>query len=131
MRRTIIKFSMFLASLIYLSPSAQADEPIKWLGDYYQVIPATALASTIIFQDWEGSRQFCKSAITSMALTQSLKLIVNEPRPNGHGHASFPSGHTSASFFGASFVQRRYGWKYGAPAYLAATCLNLQAFCIH
>ncbi|HDZ06414.1 phosphatase PAP2 family protein, partial [Maribacter sp.] len=45
----------------------------------------------------------------------------NKPRPEGRtdGHA-FPSGHTSFAFQGASFLQRRYGWKYGVPAYLVA-----------
>ncbi len=34
---------------------------------------------------------------------------------------SFPSGHASAAFSGASFIQKRYGWQYGIPAYLAAS----------
>ena len=36
------------------------------------------------------------------------------------GRWSFPSGHTASAFIGAGFLQRRYGWKYGVPAYLAA-----------
>ena len=31
-----------------------------------------------------------------------------------------PSGHTAAAFSGASFIQRRYGWRYSLPAYGAA-----------
>jgi len=34
---------------------------------------------------------------------------------------SFPSGHTSAAFQGASFIQLRYGWRAGLPAYAGAT----------
>ena len=34
---------------------------------------------------------------------------------------SFPSGHTSAASSGASFIQKRYGWQCGIPAYLAAS----------
>ena len=33
---------------------------------------------------------------------------------------SFPSGHSSVSFASAAFLQRRYGWKVGAPAYAVA-----------
>ncbi|MDE5808582.1 MAG: phosphatase PAP2 family protein, partial [Muribaculaceae bacterium] len=33
----------------------------------------------------------------------------------------FPSGHSSISFATAAFVQRRYGWAVGAPAY-ALSC---------
>jgi membrane-associated phospholipid phosphatase len=33
---------------------------------------------------------------------------------------SFPSGHTSTVFQGASFIHRRYGFKYSIPAYAIA-----------
>ncbi len=36
------------------------------------------------------------------------------------GTVPFPSGHTSTTFQSASFIQRRYGWKYGIPAYALA-----------
>ena len=29
--------------------------------------------------------------------------------------------HTSVSFAGAAFIQRRYGWKWGIPAYVVST----------
>ena len=29
--------------------------------------------------------------------------------------------HTSVSFTGAAFIQRRYGWKWGIPAYAVAS----------
>jgi membrane-associated phospholipid phosphatase len=44
-----------------------------------------------------------------------LKYSVPRERPEG----SDTSGHTSAAFSGATFIHRRYGWKYGIPAYLA------------
>lgn len=53
-------------------------------------------------------------------VTYGLKYSVDEQRPNGEPH-SFPSGHTSASFMGAEFIRKEYGWWYGAPAYLAAS----------
>jgi hypothetical protein len=53
-------------------------------------------------------------------ITYGLKYSVDEDRPNGSPH-SFPSGHTSASFMGAEFIRKQYGWFYGAPAYAAAS----------
>jgi membrane-associated phospholipid phosphatase len=44
---------------------------------------------------------------------------VDRERPNG-GDMSFPSGHTSAAFSGAAFIQMRYGWLYGSMAYAGA-----------
>ena len=55
----------------------------------------------------------------SVALTYSLKYIVNKERPNGEPY-SFPSGHASNAFTGAAFLQRRFGCKVGIPAYVLA-----------
>jgi len=123
--RTIVN-TLFLSGLSLLASTClcvnvHAEEPVKDLGDNYPLIPATGLIAALIQEDWEGTGQFLKSGLTCMAVTQGLKYTIDETRPNGSGHMSFPSGHTSASFFGASFLQRRYGWKYGTPAYLAAT----------
>ena len=52
-------------------------------------------------------------------VTFALKNITDETRPNG-GSQSFPSGHTSISFAGAEFLRKQYGWRWGAPAYVAA-----------
>jgi hypothetical protein len=52
-------------------------------------------------------------------VTTGLKYSVDETRPNG-GSRSFPSGHTSMAFAGAEFIRKEYGWRWAAPAYLAA-----------
>ena len=48
--------------------------------------------------------------------TQVIKYAARRRRPDGGPH-SFPSGHTSAAFATASVIQRRFGWKAGAPLY--------------
>ena len=48
-------------------------------------------------------------------------MAIDKERPNNGNNDSFPSGHTSTAFQGAAFIQKRYGWKYGAPAYVAAS----------
>ena len=100
---------------------AIAGEPVTGLGDTLQLlIPASGYVATWFLDDEEGRDQFCRSYGTSFAITHILKLTVNERRPNGNNTASFPSGHTSSAFQGASFIQQRYGWSYGLPAYLGA-----------
>ena len=56
----------------------------------------------------------------SFMVMHSLKRITNKERPNG-GDYSFPSGHTSAAFTGAGFIEKRYGLKVGIPAYILAS----------
>ena len=95
---------------------------IERMGDYAQLAPtAVSLITILAKKDKEGFWQLGKSASMNLAATLILKYGINKARPEGrtHGHA-FPSGHTSFAFQGASFLQQRYGWKYGVPAYLVA-----------
>jgi membrane-associated phospholipid phosphatase len=109
------------AVLLSRTAAAPASDGVETAGDVLQVaLPVTALAATLSRDDTEGSLQFLKSFASTMGATYALKLTIDKERPDG-GDMSFPSGHTSAAFSGASFLQRRYGWAYGLPAYAAAS----------
>jgi hypothetical protein len=117
------KISLHIVFALFLSFQASAADNIRKTGDILQIaIPAISFASTLVFEDnFDGSKQFLKAFITSELSTLALKKLTQEQRPNGKCCDSFPSGHTSAAFMGASFIQYRYGWKYSVPAYIAAT----------
>ena len=91
-------------------------------GDVLQIaLPAGAAMLTLIKGDYQGTKQLAFSYGTTLALTYSLKYIIAKRRPEGREqYAAFPSGHTASAFSGASFIQRRYGWKYGWAAYVLA-----------
>jgi membrane-associated phospholipid phosphatase len=74
--------------------------------------------------------------IGNSIVTQSVKHIVNRPRPfekyafiikrdDESGGLSFPSGHTSAAFCTATSIALRYRkWYFVAPAYLFASSVG-------
>ena len=95
---------------------------LEGAGDVLQIgLPISAGIMTLIEKDYEGTKKFALSYGTSLAITYSLKYIVRKQRPEGRElYDSFPSGHTTSAFSGASFIQRRCGWKYGKYAYVLA-----------
>lgn len=105
------------------SPSEiRTEKAIQKTGDIIQLgLPIIAGLSTLIMKDKQGSWQFVKSFGVNLGITYALKYAIDKPRPDGatDGYA-FPSGHTSVAFQSAAFIQRRYGWKYGIPAYVLA-----------
>ncbi|MDE5663067.1 MAG: phosphatase PAP2 family protein [Muribaculaceae bacterium] len=84
-------------------------------------LPVATLAGVIIAQDWEGLKQGVYTAVAAGAANYILKFSVRELRPDHSNYHSFPSMHSTVGFATAAFVQRRYGWKWGAPAYAVAT----------
>ncbi len=102
------------------STAVRAGDGIRSAGDALRLIlPATAAGTALLQRDTPGAVQFVESAALTGVVTEALKEIVDEKRPNGNRY-SFPSGHTSISFCSAEFLRKRYGWRYGAPAYAAS-----------
>ncbi|MBO5947072.1 MAG: phosphatase PAP2 family protein [Alphaproteobacteria bacterium] len=50
-----------------------------------------------------------------------MKEQIDEPRPNGRGNDSCPSGHTSNAFAHAVFIHRRYSINQAILPYAMAT----------
>ena len=84
-------------------------------------LPLATLAGVLIAKDWQGLKQAAFTAVAAGGATLILKYAVSEQRPDFSNYHSFPSMHSSVTFATAAFLQRRYGWKFGAPAYALAT----------
>jgi membrane-associated phospholipid phosphatase len=97
-------------------------ETIRDIGDVTQFLPmAFALPMTWVARDKPGRIQFFKHGIASGLIVHGIKEGVEKVRPDLSDTNSFPSGHTNASFTGAAFLQRRYGPRWGVPAYIVAS----------
>jgi hypothetical protein len=125
--------AIFALSLSVGPPEALAsgeEDDITKMGDFFQIfLPLAGWGSTFIAGDpysdsiWdrEGTKQATLSIGSSILTTYFGKFLVAKSRPSlGGSLSSFPSGHTNAAFAGASFIERRYGWWWGAPAYACA-----------
>ncbi|NOX70866.1 MAG: phosphatase PAP2 family protein [Gammaproteobacteria bacterium] len=118
-----LAWSVVLAlTLLTGAPSTTFASDTQKAGDALLVlIPLTGFATATIKRDREGQVQFIKAFVANAAITGALKSAIDKRRPNGNCCESFPSGHASISFMGATFLQKRYGRKLGIPAYAAAT----------
>lgn len=130
--RRVLTLLMALTACIVMPIRNLADEPsftptrsqkgVRASTDIVAVaLPATALAVTLIERDWEGLKEGALSAAVTAGVTIGLKYIVKENRPDLSNRHSFPSGHSAVTFASATYIGRRYGWKWSIPAYALST----------
>lgn len=120
--------TILIISIAFLPLHAQEAEitstqkAVRTSGDILMfVTPVASLATVLALKDWQGLKQGAFAGVTAVGLTFALKYIVDKERPDHSDNHSFPSMHATVSFAGAAFIQRRYGWKWGIPAYLLST----------
>ncbi|KXI24233.1 phosphatase PAP2 family protein [Photobacterium sanguinicancri] len=122
-----MKIKSGVVALILATTACSASAHNKNLQKYADIaqfgIPLTAGAISLYKGDTEGLFQLAEGALYTAVATHVIKFSVNAERPNGGDH-SFPSGHTSAATQGAAYLQFRYGWEYGVPAYAAAALVG-------
>ncbi len=84
------------------------------------LLPVTTWGIAHYKDDGEGEGQFFRSTGVTLLLNSSLRLALNDTswgtRPNGSPYG-FPSGHAAFVTSSAAFLQDRFGWKWGVPAY--------------
>ncbi|NNM43681.1 MAG: phosphatase PAP2 family protein [Chlamydiae bacterium] len=83
--------------------SAQGIDLLRKFGDRAQWgIPIFSLGYAHGKGKTYESKMFLASVVIQQIAIDSIKYLTRVPRPNGKG-LSFPSGHTTAAFFGAGF----------------------------
>ncbi len=117
-----IRYLLFFKILLFKSSFLfSQSNGIQTAGDVALfALPVSALTTTLLKKDTKGTWQFLKGAAFNQVVVNSLKLIIDKPRPDLSNNNSFPSGHTATTFHSASFIHRRYGFKYSIPGYLIA-----------
>jgi membrane-associated phospholipid phosphatase len=73
-----------------------------------------------VIDDKAGRDEFYLSFAGNLATTHILKRTIKRERPNKADYHSMPSGHTSASFQGATFIHKRYGLLHAIVPYIGA-----------
>lgn len=118
---TPLWFVLALFVLMSHPTDTHADDVLETFGDIAQfALPAIGLGATAIYEDWEGTKQWAYTGVTAVGATFIMKEIYQKPRPGLSSSDSFPSGHATLAFFGAGFLDQRYGKWWGIPSYAAA-----------
>jgi len=109
---------------MYCASAVAGNDPDLVTADVLTgVIPLTGLTVAYLSGDIQGEKQWLRNTGVSLVVTSALKLAFNQTslgkRPDGNPYG-FPSGHEAFVMSGAAFLNERYGWKWGLPAFLGA-----------
>jgi membrane-associated phospholipid phosphatase len=103
------------------SNSAHAGDGVKTAGEVLRIaLPVAAAGLSFYKEDYDGVLQLGVSEIFAEGSSLVLQHFIHEQRPDKSDYKSFPSDSAAISFSAASFLQIRYGWAYGLPAYALA-----------
>jgi membrane-associated phospholipid phosphatase len=83
-------------------------------------LPIMAYTMTGLKRDKQGAWEATKSLGLTTVGTLALNALIDKDTPSGDADDAFPSGHSAIAFSSAAFMQRRYGWRTGLPAYAVA-----------
>lgn len=117
------KLFIFIIAALLMSPcvNAQGKKSVELSTDILMFLPSVAGGvNSLVKGDYKGIVQHLEAGAVTVATDYLLKYAVSKRRPDGSDSHSFPSNHTGVAFVGASFLQQRYGWKWGVPAYAVA-----------
>ena len=114
-----------LVAVLTLAPATQAhaaeSDGIQMAGEILRIaLPAAAVGVSLSKDDEHGIVQLGASELLAEGSSLLLQEFIEEERPDKSDRHSFPSDSAAVAFSAASFLQIRYGWGYGLPAYAVA-----------
>lgn len=119
-RRTLLLWVTALA--LGFSSTGYAEDRWTQAGEVLlYALPLTAATATYTLDDPDGRSQLVMAYGVTLSTSYVLKGLIERERPDGTDDLSFPSFSAASAFTSAAFIQRRYGWDAGLPAYLAAS----------
>ena len=112
----------FLGMLTFAACPAYANDSIKTAGEVLRIVlPVAAGGLSLYKEDYDGVLQLGLSEVFAEGASLVLQRVIKEQRPDKSNWQSFPSDSAAVAFSAASFLQIRYGWDYGLPAYAVAS----------
>lgn len=123
-RRTIaIRAAGFVAAGLAAASGASAlADAVEEAGNILKyAMPIGAAGIAISKDDEDGLLEMSVSYVGAMGTAYGLKSVVREWRPDHSDRRSFPSDSATSAFASAAFLDKRYGWHYGLPAYALAS----------
>lgn len=118
------KAIIYLLAAVILLPGtaiAQSRKTIDASTDVAMLAPAAMGAGIALARgDYKGLLQLGETLVAQVAVSYAMKYTIKKRRPDGSDRHSFPSNHAGFSFAGATFLHKRYGWKWGVPAYIVS-----------
>ena len=116
-----LHFAILVVIAMLGSHVCHASDKEKQADILMLALPASAYLLTLNKQDEQGAWSLTKSLGLAAISTLALNSIIDKDSPNGKSSDAFPSGHAAIAFGSAAFIQKRYGWRPGIPAYIVAS----------
>jgi len=96
-------------------------DSIETAGEVVAIaLPVVAGSISGLKDDWSGVGQLALVTVGSVGTTYLLNHTIHEQRPDHSDDHAFTSNTAALAFAPANYLWNRYGWEYGAPAYVAA-----------
>jgi membrane-associated phospholipid phosphatase len=137
-RCRIFAVSAVCLSVLAAAPAVQADSPAraasKFASGSGNIIYLAAAVGLPLLSDGSHAKNHALRAAdaigTSVILSEGLKNLFHEKRPDSNAHDSFPSGHATAAFAAAT-VESDLHPKQAALWFTGATLISYSRIRLH